>query len=97
MVNAHAVDLAFPQEAQNAPVGGRKHLRLFHAQRGQVIDIEEPPVVDLFRRHAPVTQAIRLRLEQGVQQVNTVRVVRGPVEQCHILLDECLHRRVTRR
>ena len=62
-------------------MGGRKHLRFFHAQRGQAVNIEKAAVVDFFRCHAPVTQPVPLLLEQGVQQVKTLRLVQRAVEQ----------------
>jgi hypothetical protein len=48
MIDAYPVHLALAQQTQDQPVGGCKHLKFFHAQRGQLIDIEKPPIVDLF-------------------------------------------------
>ena len=75
-------------------MGRRKHLRLFHTQGGEFIDVEEPPIVDLFRRHPPVTETVDLRLQQGVEQIKTVWLFRYAVEQRHIVLKKLPHRRV---
>ena len=40
MIDAYPVHLALAQQTQDQPVGGCKHLKFFHAQRGQLIDIE---------------------------------------------------------
>jgi hypothetical protein len=89
VIDAHAVHLPFAEQAQDQPVGGRKHLGGIHVQRGQLINIEEPPRVDFFRGHTPVTEAIGLLPQQCVQQVKTVRVARRSVEQGDVHFDEC--------
>jgi hypothetical protein len=48
MIDAQAVHLALAEQAQDQLVSGREDLRFFHAERGQVIDVKEPPVVDFF-------------------------------------------------
>ena len=44
-----------------------KDLRQFHAQAHEVVDIEKAPVIDFFRRDAPVRQPVGLLVEQLVQ------------------------------
>ena len=58
-----------------------EHLRILHADRGELVDVEEPPVVDLVRRGSPVGHAVRLLLEEGVQQVEALRLT-GPAVEC---------------
>ena len=45
-----------------------EHHRVFHPQRGELVDVEEAPVVDLLRRDAPVGEPVRLHVEQPVER-----------------------------
>ena len=62
-------------------MGGLEDVLALHAQGGQVVDVEEPAVVDLVGGHPPVGQAVALVLEQVVQQVEAPRVARLAVER----------------
>ena len=44
-------------------MGGIEHRRVFHAQRGEVVDIEEASIVDLVAGDAPVGEAVSLHLD----------------------------------
>ncbi len=44
--------------AEHQRVGGLEHRLVFHPQRGEVVDVEEAPVVDLVRGHAPVREPV---------------------------------------
>jgi hypothetical protein len=92
VVNAHTVHRALAQQAQDEAVGGCEHFRFFHAERRQIIDVEEAPVVDLGRGHTPVTEPISLRLQKGVQEVKAVRVARRAVAERHRVLDALPYR-----
>ena len=94
MIDAHPVHLALAQQAQDQPVGGSKHFRFFHTQRGQFVDIEEAPVVDLFRSDTPVTETIDLGLQQSIQEIKTLRLARHAVEERYRILQKGTHRRV---
>ena len=94
MIDAYPVHLALAQQTQDQPVGGGKHFKFFHAQRGQLVDIEETPVVDLFRGYTPVTETIDLGLQQSVQQIKTLRLARRTVEERYRVLQKGSHRRV---
>ena len=53
----------------------------------QTVDIEEPPVIDLFRRHPPVRQPVDLLVHQFVQEIEALRVPFCPVDQPQVLVD----------
>ena len=53
-----------------------ENLRHFHPDRGQVVDVEEAPVVDLLRGHPPEGEPIGLLVEQRVKRVEAARVAR---------------------
>ena len=72
MVDAQAVDLALAQEAEDQLVRRVEDLRPFHAQGGQLVDVEEAAIVDLVGGDAPERQAIGLGVEQLVEQVEAV-------------------------
>ena len=63
------------QPGQKA-VGGVEDLGILHADGGQLVDVEEAPVVDLLAGHAPVGQPIELLVEQGIEEVEGAGVVR---------------------
>src|SRR5215475_10747006 len=92
MIDAYPVHLALAQQAQDQPVGGGKHFGGFHTQRGQLVDIEETPVVDLLRGHTPVTEPIDLSLQQSIQQIKTLRLARRAIEERYRVLQKGSHR-----
>jgi hypothetical protein len=64
-----------------APAGAWPRTPLaLHAQRGQLVDVEEAPVVDLVAGHAPVRQAVGLRVDQGVERVEARALADASVE-----------------
>ena len=70
MVDAQAVATP-PAAARSSTKAVRRleDLLALHAQRGQFVDVEEAPVVDLVGCDAPVGEAVGLRLDQRVQRV----------------------------
>ena len=64
-----------------------KTCRILHAQGRELVDIEEPAVVDRFGRYSPVREAVRLRLEQIVQAAPLRRHVALLVDRRHARLD----------
>ena len=80
MIDAQAVDHAALDQLEGEPVRAVEHARLVHAQRREVVDVEEAPVVDLVDRYAPVRQSIRLRVEQRVESIEAARIARRAVE-----------------
>ena len=63
-------------------MGRLEHPQVFDAQSRQLVDVEEAPVVDLVRRHAPIGEPIGLRGEERVQ-ASEVGLARVCVEQRH--------------
>ena len=87
MVDAQPLDLALGDEIENEAVGGVEHRRVFHAQRGEVVDVEKAPVVDLVGGDTPVGEAVALELDQLVQQVEAGGITGAAVEFRQIVGD----------
>jgi len=47
MVDANGVDLARLEQFQNEAMRGFEDARILHAQRGEIVDVEEAPIVDV--------------------------------------------------
>ena len=77
MIDADAGDPFLAQQARQQLVNRLEHRRVFDAQAGQRVDVEEAAVVDLVRRGPPVRQPVRLLLEQLVQRVERVAAARA--------------------
>ena len=54
--------------------------RVFHPQRGELVDVEEAAVVDFLGRDAPVRQAVRLLVQQPIERVEAARLAGDAVE-----------------
>src|SRR5262249_60243409 len=67
VVDAQPGDLALAPRAQDQLVGGGGDPLLLHAQGGQLVDVEEPPVVDLVGGDAPEGQAVGPLAGAGVE------------------------------
>ena len=68
MVDAQAIDAAALGEPADQAVRRLEHRAVLDADAGEVGDLEEAPVVDLVRRHAPVGEPVVLALEQAMQR-----------------------------
>ncbi len=71
VVDAQPLDAAVGDHGEHELVRAREHFRILHAQAGQIVDVEETPVVDLIRRHAPERGPVMLR---GNQRIEPVRI-----------------------
>jgi hypothetical protein len=69
VVDAQAVHLAGRGQVERERLRGLEHVVALHAHGRQVVDVEEAPVVDLVGRHAPVGQAVGLRLDERMQRI----------------------------
>ena len=78
MIDAQAGHLAFADQPQNQAVRGLEHRRIFHAHAGQLVHVEEAPVVDFVRRRPPVGQPVVLLVEQRVQPIEAARIAGAP-------------------
>src|SRR6202030_645622 len=67
-------------------MGFLEQLGQFHAQAGQLVDVEETPVIDLFRSNTPIGDPVGLHFEQLVQARETQGVTRLTTEllQCNL-------------
>ncbi len=81
MVDAQAVDHAGRSQVECERLRGLEDFVALHAQCGQIVDVEEAPVVDLVCCDAPVSQAVGLRFDQRVQRVARVFMVER-VDRC---------------
>src|SRR5690625_1050374 len=79
MIDPQALDFSLLHQSQYQLMRGLEHPRIFHAQRGQIMNIEETAVVDLIRRRLPMRQTISLLLQQPVQSVERLRLTRTAV------------------
>ena len=61
-------------------MGGFEDVLVFDGQAGEVVDVEEPAVVDLVGGDAPVRQAEALAREQVVERVELAGVAGGARE-----------------
>ena len=69
MVDAQAVDRPVGSQLQHQPVRRLEDLVALLAQRGESVDVEEAPVVDLVAGHTPVRQTVGLGVDQRLQGV----------------------------
>ena len=81
------------------PPAGRRAVGLLedrghlHANGGQLVDVEEPPVVDLLAGHAPVRHAIGLLASRPSSRSKLGGSPAAAVEAAHVVLDELPHGR----
>ena len=88
MVHPEAGDLAFADETEDQLVTRREDLGALHADGGQIVDVEEAPVVDLVASYPPVGQPVGLLGEESVEVVEAGRLSRHSIEQADVVLDE---------
>ncbi len=67
MVDAQPVQASFVDQLEDQPVDRLEDLRHLDADAGEIVDLEEAPVVDLFGGDAPKGEAVGLGFEQLVQ------------------------------
>ena len=97
VVDADTVYASVGKELPEKLVRRLEYLRPLHVKRGQRVHVEEPPVIDLVRRGAPVRQPIRLHLEQLVKGIETRRVAGDSVHVSHRIVDVPGNRRFVLR
>ena len=72
---------------------GVEHLWQLDPNRRQLVYVEETAVIDFFRGDAPKRKAIRLRVEQLIQDVEAARVARFSIDLRQRLFHRLLHLR----
>ena len=93
MVDAQAGHRALAHETEEQAVRRLEDRGVFHPDRGQLVDVEEAPVVDLLAGHPPVRRAVGLVRQQRVELVHARRVAGLSVEDADVVLDEGAHGR----
>jgi hypothetical protein len=87
VVEPEAGDEPVAHELEHQPMRLLEDLRVLHAHRAELVDVEEAAVVDLVEGRAPVRQPVRLLLEQRVQGVEARRLPGHAVEACDRLVE----------
>ena len=82
-----------PTNSKHKLMRGVEDLGQFHANGGEVVDIEEAPVVDFLRGHAPEGEAIGLIVQQFVERIEAAPVAGRAVDLRERGLDSLLHLR----
>ena len=65
-------------------MGVLKDLFVLDLERDQLVDIEEPSIIELLRRNLPERKAIVLLRQQAVEKVEAFRVARYSIERRQI-------------
>ena len=73
MIDAETVDHAVANQGKDERVRLGEDRRILDAHRDEVVDVEEPAIVDLARAAAPVREAIVLRIEQRAEPLAAAR------------------------
>ena len=50
---------------------------VFHADRRQVVDVEEAAIVDLIAGNLPIGQAVNLGVQEAIEFVKALRITGG--------------------
>ena len=69
MVYSQAIDLSLSQQLQNEFMGLLEDVLVFLTQRGQIVDVKESSIVDVIGSHSPICEAIGLRLNELVKNI----------------------------
>ena len=64
-----------------------ENFRQFHPDRGQIVDVEETPVIDFLRRHPPESEPIGLIVQQRIERIEAARIARRAIDLRDGLLD----------
>ena len=88
MVDPKTRQGSFLQEPEDERVGFHEHRLIFHSDCGQIVNVEEPAVVDFFRRDTPVCETVDLLIEKDIEQVKTLWIALSPIEDVNVLLDK---------
>jgi hypothetical protein len=88
VIDSQPGDPAVPGQSKEQAVTCLKNLGVFHPQTDEVIDAEEAPIVDHVLGHPPVGQTICLKVQQIVQEIETVRVLSAAVEESEVVIEK---------
>src|SRR6266478_2040331 len=84
MVDPQALHVPALDQAEHEPMRLLEQLGQFHAQAGELVDIEKPPIIDLLGSDPPIGDPMRLHFEQLVQPLEARRItgLTGELHQC---------------
>ena len=77
VVDAQAVNGTVADELKGQPMRRLENLRQLDANRSEIVDVEEAPVIDLLRGDAPETEAVDLAIEQLVKRIEAAGIARA--------------------
>src|SRR5882672_1293328 len=100
VVNTDSGNQAFLDQGKGNAVDGREYIGIFHANGGEIVDVEKTAIVDFIGCNPPKTEAIRLIVEETFQVVETVGVafaavdfrqnlIQGGFEDCTAINQAC--------
>src|SRR5215472_17182023 len=78
-------------QVEDKGVHGREDLRILRTNGGEIINIEEPPVVNLIHGDAPIAQPVGLTVEQSLQAIKAVRIAALTIQLAQSGLDGLRH------
>src|SRR6266487_946339 len=85
MINAETRYRASTHEINNQPVNSVENLWQFYPDRRQIVHIEKAAIINFFGRDPPVSEPVRLRIEQFIERVEAACISRLAVD-----LGQCL-------
>ncbi len=93
VIDSQASDDPHPYQLENKAVCFLKDNRVLCPNRGQLIDVEEPTIIDFIRRHPPEAKPVGLIGQQAFQLVETRRIPFAAVDHCHCAGDPLAYSR----
>ncbi len=88
VVDPQPLHVSLVHQLQDQAVRLVEDVDVLHADRGQLVDVEEPPIIDLVAGDPPIGQPIRLLGQKLVEQVEALRLAPRAVKERHVLLNE---------
>ena len=76
VIDPHAGHRAGADQLEQQFMRRVEHLRQFHPDRGEIVHVEEAPVVDLLGRDAPEGETIRLIVQELIERIEAPRLAR---------------------
>ena len=76
MIDTQSVDDTALYEIENQRMNCPKDVRLFQADRSQIVNVKKPAVIDLIRRDAPIASTCKLDFPTIAPAGRTIRFSR---------------------
>ena len=91
MIDAQSGDRADADKIEQKFVRLVKNFRQFHPNRGEIIDVKKPAIINFFRGNPPERQPVGLRVEQLIECVKAACGPRLSVDLPQRIFDCLLH------